>query len=296
MRNLRIYPLRMTKKNWRIPIHVRHECSAEQCGRAFVRDESKGRYVFVLRDNPEYKNGKCPFHNKIERGAMKPAYFEQGNPHGVRGPLHNPDEVVVPDREIEVQIDYPLINSVTISIDFGHSNITRAELLYAVSCAYRHIYEVEERTSPAVSYTIVQECNSCMGKNVHDWVISFKPKKKKEECAICFQNYYGKKAVKLPCEHVFHDECIKKWLDGEDNNSCPLCRGPVLRCSQCDGKRCTYEQHESVVIPVEHRGGILNRNPTFGVFGIYGHDLEDLCLYDMKYFREEKKLYLEIDS
>ena len=31
-----------------------------------------------------------------------------------------------------------------------------------------------------------------------------------------------KKAILLPCEHLFHQKCIKKWF--KRNPSCPLCR------------------------------------------------------------------------
>jgi len=289
---IRIYPLRLTTRKWRIPIHIRHQCS-EQCSKTLVQHPDN-KYNFVIQDNPDYQNGRCPSHNKLDSGMMKIAFFSQNNPQGVCGPLHNPDEIVIPDQKISIEVDYPLTNTITATIDFDHPNITRSELLYAISSMYKHIYDVEERTSPSLQYTVVRDCEKCTGKTAYDYVISIRPTEKKEECSICYQNYKRKKAVKLPCDHIFHDECIKKWID--DKNTCPLCRDCIMECGNCNGKRRIYEEHESVVIPIEHRGNILNRNPTFGVFGIYGHDLEDLCLHEMEYDRTTRKLYLFMSS
>ncbi len=35
----------------------------------------------------------------------------------------------------------------------------------------------------------------------------------------------GQKTILLPCGHMFHDECITKWLNV--HNTCPLCRFEV---------------------------------------------------------------------
>lgn len=44
-----------------------------------------------------------------------------------------------------------------------------------------------------------------------------------EECSICLDYFNNdKKIIKLNCDHIFHTECIKLWI--ENNNTCPLCR------------------------------------------------------------------------
>jgi len=40
-------------------------------------------------------------------------------------------------------------------------------------------------------------------------------------CPICMED--SDKNIKLPCKHVFCEECIKKWLL-KNTNSCPNCR------------------------------------------------------------------------
>lgn len=289
---LRIYPLRMNKKKWRIPIHIKHQCS-ENCSKIYTPDESD-EYNYILQDNPEYKDGKCPKHNQLDYGVLKLSSFSYDDPRGIFGPLHNPNEVVIPDQHIFIDINYPMITNLTVKINFGHANISRSELLYTISSMYKYIYEIEEQTSPSLQYTVVKECDKCVNKSAYDCVTEMSIVTNNDDCSICFHDYTVKKAVQLPCGHIFHDECAKKWLGDTDNNTCPLCRNTVLKCDGCEGKRCTYEEYESVVIPIEHRSNVSYRNPTFGMFGIYGRDLEDLCLHEMEYDKENKKLNLII--
>jgi len=290
--DLRVYPLRLTKRKWRIPIHVHHTCS-ERCARRFIKD-TDDPYRYILMRNPDYVDGKCSRHDKIENGAVRISSFDPDNPRGTVGDLYNPDEVVIPDQKINIDIDYPLTNCVNVTIDFGHPRITRCELLFMISTLYRQIYEEEERTSPPIEYIVSTTCESCEDKRFSDYITTFTPPQK-EECSICYSDYKEKEGCKLPCDHVFHEECATRWLEqDEDTNNCPLCRRTVLACNECDGKRITHEYHESVVIPLEHRGMVLNRNRTRGIFGIYGHDLDDLGIEKFDYDRVNKKLHLYI--
>ena len=44
-----------------------------------------------------------------------------------------------------------------------------------------------------------------------------------KECSVCLDEFkVGDIFGKLPCKHMFHEACIKKWF--EQNNSCPICR------------------------------------------------------------------------
>lgn len=54
-------------------------------------------------------------------------------------------------------------------------------------------------------------------------VIDSKLVEEKAECAICKDAFeIQQKAVKLPCNHLYHNECIEKWL--EMHSTCPVCR------------------------------------------------------------------------
>ena len=41
-----------------------------------------------------------------------------------------------------------------------------------------------------------------------------------EPCAICWENLH--RARSLPCSHMFHDGCLRSWL--EQDATCPTCR------------------------------------------------------------------------
>jgi hypothetical protein len=44
-----------------------------------------------------------------------------------------------------------------------------------------------------------------------------------DECTICFDKLsVGDSALRIPCGHLFHDDCVRKWL--QSSNQCPVCR------------------------------------------------------------------------
>jgi len=43
------------------------------------------------------------------------------------------------------------------------------------------------------------------------------------DCSVCKEEFdLESKLLKLPCNHYFHGDCVKPWL--EQRNSCPTCR------------------------------------------------------------------------
>ena len=52
---------------------------------------------------------------------------------------------------------------------------------------------------------------------------------KKQECPICLAELHEAttdQALRTPCGHSFHEDCLKGWL--LKNENCPLCRAPVF--------------------------------------------------------------------
>ncbi|KAH6806519.1 hypothetical protein C2S51_031350 [Perilla frutescens var. frutescens] len=46
-------------------------------------------------------------------------------------------------------------------------------------------------------------------------------------CIVCMEEFeVGGAAKQVPCDHVFHENCISKWLS--IHNSCPLCRRIII--------------------------------------------------------------------
>lgn len=45
----------------------------------------------------------------------------------------------------------------------------------------------------------------------------------KLDCSVCKENYKVDDTIcKMPCEHIFHEDCLMPWLN--QHNSCPVCR------------------------------------------------------------------------
>lgn len=45
-----------------------------------------------------------------------------------------------------------------------------------------------------------------------------------KECLICIENFNeDDDIIKIPCNHIFHKNCIKSWVC-EESNKCPICR------------------------------------------------------------------------
>lgn len=50
--------------------------------------------------------------------------------------------------------------------------------------------------------------------------------KKCKVCTVCQEDFkIGEMVKELPCEHYFHDDCIKPWLQSQ--NTCPMCRATI---------------------------------------------------------------------
>lgn len=68
-----------------------------------------------------------------------------------------------------------------------------------------------------------------MKSNADAYINSFKKKRttssfsKKHECSICLKIGVNEYVTTLQCSHLFHVECIAKWLR-ENHNTCPMCR------------------------------------------------------------------------
>ena len=48
----------------------------------------------------------------------------------------------------------------------------------------------------------------------------------KKRCSICLENFKnGDDSIILPCIHIFHSDCIKKWM--KTNGICPICKSKI---------------------------------------------------------------------
>ena len=70
-----------------------------------------------------------------------------------------------------------------------------------------------------------------------------------------------------------------------------------LAMAICDLYRDIYETEEATTkIPTANIPGMLNRCETNGVYGIWGHSIEDLLLTEVSYNKKTKTCTLSVDS
>jgi len=69
---------------------------------------------------------------------------------------------------------------------------------------------------------------------------------KELECSICMSNEKTVNA-ELPCKHMFHENCLRDWVEMSETASCPLCRGEASVGKYImDGMSITFRDKWSV--------------------------------------------------
>lgn len=61
--------------------------------------------------------------------------------------------------------------------------------------------------------------------NVYNSVENVEITDLKEDCPICLDKLYKEKSVIISCNHIFHKDCLEKWLSRKE--ICPLCKKKV---------------------------------------------------------------------
>jgi len=291
----RIYPVRTTKEKWNIPLYSNHECS-NCCSKIIIEDVDGYRF----ENNPNYieEEKKCSQYGKLTKTCIELNNFNSLNPRGVDGKLYEPDMVVLNDNDFFIFIQFPVRNATVVNVNIKQNGLTLKDLIVIIKLIYIHVYEEEERTSTINNYTIQKECKLCENTDVNTYIEDVKENIEKEDlnmCAICQIEYDDNEfKSKLKCNHLFHRQCILRWFNNTKN--CPLCRYNIVKCVECDGTGIVKLNYTGSVIPQELRGYDTDRNETDGIFGIYSHDFEDLCIKKMMYIKREKLLIMMVSD
>lgn len=86
-----------------------------------------------------------------------------------------------------------------------------------------------------------------------------------DNCAICWESLASQKSKILPCKHIFHKTCLRKWL--LVSMHCPTCRLSLLS-----------EQETKLRRENEPRRRFYGPRPAYGIMGLLqtGQTLLDL--------------------
>jgi len=240
--------------------------------------------------NKLYVDGKCDKYGQTEEASC--IYIKS---YDDNFPWVNPDEIVITDSLIHIVFDYPL----NIPVQFTFSSpggFTRKHVVECIVNTYKQIYKDEEETAPEQEFYSSNSCNTC--DNIVTTQCEFTIDHESSMCSICHDNYTQHEPIcKLPCDHEFHNKCIKQWF--EHNKTCPMCRQnsySTLQCGKCKDGIIKTTYYVGKVLPVELRTGLINRPTTQGCYGIWGHDIGDLVIEGVSYNPDTKHISMFIGS
>lgn len=292
------------KDSYTIPLFKKHICS-NLCSETFEMESINinGKLCSSFRSVPNktYIDGKCEKYEQISDHEM--IYidnYDNDDWENSTNHILNPNEIVIKDNLINIIFDYPLEKEFLFSFEsINNDGFTRKNIIDIIVNKYREIYKIEEETSEENYFCYSRKCNKCNYEIIKNDVFEIN-ENDLEECLICKESYKENNVVrKLPCNHSYHKICIDKWFENE--KTCPMCRADcykIVNCGNCNDGKIILE-FIGKVIPLEMRkkiGGLINRNITNGIYGIWGHDIGDLVIEKLTYIPIEKKLEMFIGS
>lgn len=258
--------------------------------------------TFIRISNPFHSKYNCPKKLLIEDKIIFIESFKDKYANGKENIL-NPEEIVIPDNHITIPFSYPLKDTFEFQFDsVDPSGFTRIELINLICDQYHKIYEIENQTATKHNYSYQVECKECKITNIDPEVYDSHIGTT-DICSICHENFV-KDTLKLPCNHLFHDKCINKWLERDDKErKCPMCFKKCIHIKHCGKNNCVDGvvtiEYVDIVPSIDHRRanrGLLNRSSSDGTYGIAGHDIGDLCIEQMTYYPDKKQLTMFIGS
>ena len=195
----------------------------------------------------------CELNETKEETIISLVEFDPDNPKDLDGyPIIDIDELVITNKTINIIITYPLIRALEImfTCEEGH---TLRSLLRKITNLYKSIYTEEEDTALPQQYILSRPCQSCSDytPDSEDFVQT----SLEDVCAICYSTDFVD-AIKLPCSHKFHIDCIMPWI--RQKSTCPLCRCMVRKCAECEGENIVDYLFTGTVIPRTQRGEYLS--------------------------------------
>lgn len=84
---------------------------------------------------------------------------------------------------------------------------------------------------------------------------------RKLQCSVCWEDFKLEEQVrKLPCSHIYHENCIVPWLDL--HGTCPICRKSLAEETENETENSSNSTNTSC--PVHRNSSQSNFNPAVG--------------------------------
>ncbi|KAK0062620.1 E3 ubiquitin-protein ligase AMFR [Biomphalaria pfeifferi] len=145
-------------------------------------------------------------------------------------------EGVWESRAMYVYYTELIFELVSLSVDFSHhlhmllyGNIFLSMASLVICMQLRFLfYEFQRRVKKHKNYLkVVKEMESKFSMATQEDL-----EQNSDDCAICWEKMES--ARKLPCGHLFHNSCLRSWL--EQDSSCPTCRTRLSETTERDGR------------------------------------------------------------
>jgi len=187
----RIYPIRTSRSKWFIRLFSTHEC---------------------------YNHQDCNKKNKVDDTLINLSEFKIDNPRGYNGKLLNENIIVIPDKNINIIFDYPLLNSTSINVSStNEKGFLLKEIVNVIKELYKEIYEEEDKTATEKTYQLEKLCIDCVfDKGLLQSHVQIVKKSSTYECPICYSDFTEDcKLGLIRCGHTFHYKCINEWIGSD---------------------------------------------------------------------------------
>jgi hypothetical protein len=245
----------------------------------------------IIVDNPDYNHAddKCSYHHTINPSIVQISEFDNSQPRTMDGELLYDQQIVIPETEIYINIDFPVTHSKKIKVVSSNPlGFSLSHLIQSIKEVYEWVYSYEEQTATERQFLIEQRClcniDTPLYENIQNQMDT--------SCPICLDHDDKRPLGRTVCDHIFHTECLDTWASG-GKETCPLCRKVLRNCDTCNGTKRKTVYYNGKVLPKELRGSSC-RNRTDGMFGIYGYDIDQIYIEDMVYNRVTKTLALQL--
>ena len=144
-------------------------------------------------------------------------------------PQHFPETIAINPQIIEEYKELNVENSPILSDIYDFVQINDFNILQHMHVYFESHPELKNPINPG----ILEDLSRC-------WILENEELENVQECSICLVSYKGEffqgnkqgnenrngiVFIKLPCNHLFHEACIKEWFMYA--NTCPLCRAKV---------------------------------------------------------------------